>query len=318
MAEVLAGAPPRAMRGTAPQRFSRAAWSVLGYNILVVLWGAYVRATGSGDGCGNNWPLCQGVVVPRAPAAQTIIEFTHRASVLVAFAAVTALAIWAYRIFPRGHRSRLFSLLSLAFFFVEALLGAGLVLFRYVAHNVSAGRAVYLSAHLVNTQILLAMLVLAAWFGTAAPPREYRRPPKSIRAALPVALIVAITGAIAALGDTLFPASSLISGIRQDFAGTAGALLRLRAVHPLIAVAGGAFLLAVAIVAQRSGGPAAARWGFIVTVLVIAQLAAGLLNLVLLAPVWMQIFHLLLADLLWVALVVTGLEMSFHTAPQPV
>jgi heme A synthase len=317
MAEVMAGAPPRAMRGTAPQQFSRAAWGVLGYNILVVLWGAYVRATGSGDGCGNNWPLCRGVVVPRAPESQTMIEFTHRASVLVAFAAVVGLAIWAYRIFPRGHRSRLFSLLSLAFFFIEALLGAGLVLFRYVAHNVSAGRAVYLSAHLVNTQVLLAMLVLAAWFGTDALPREWRRPPKSMRAAIPVALVVAITGAIAALGDTLFPASSLVSGMRQDFAGTAGALLRLRAVHPLVAIAGGAFLFAVAIKAQRSGKPGVARWGFILAVLVIAQLCAGLLNLVLLAPIGMQIFHLLLADLLWVALVVTGLEMSFQTISGP-
>jgi heme A synthase len=314
MAEVLAGAAPRESPGIAEQRFSRTAWGVLAYNILVVLWGAYVRATGSGDGCGNHWPLCQGVVVPRAPQAQTVIEFTHRASVLLAFAAVAGLAIWAFRAFPRGHRSRFFSVLSLAFFFVEALLGAGLVLFRYVAHNASAGRAVYLSAHLVNTQVLLATLALAAWFGGVRW-REWRRPPVSILAALAVALVVAVSGAIAALGDTLFPASSLTAGMRQEFAGSAGALLRLRAVHPVLAVAGGAFLLLAAVSARRSGRPASMRWGTIVGLLVIAQLAAGVLNLLLLAPVWMQIFHLLLADLLWVALVITALEMGQPRLP---
>lgn len=298
------------MRGTAERRFSRAAWGVLAYNILVVLWGAYVRATGSGDGCGNNWPLCRGVMVPHAPEAQTIIEFTHRISVLLAMGAVLGLAVWAFRVFPRGHRARFFSVLSLAFFFVEALLGAGLVLFRYVAHNASAGRAAYLSAHLVNTQVLLAMLILAAWFGGSAERRAWRRPGKAILAALPVALLVAVSGAIAALGDTLFPASSLASGMQQELAGTASALLRLRALHPVLAVGGGAFLLIAAVSARRSGLPAAVHWSTIVALLVVVQLVAGALNLLLLAPVWMQICHLLLADLLWVALVITVLEMG--------
>jgi len=311
MAEALAGAPPREMRGTADGRFRRAAWGVLAYNILVVLWGAYVRATGSGDGCGNNWPLCQGVVVPRAPQAQTVIEFTHRASVLVAMIAVAGLVIWAFRAFPRGHRSRFFAVLSLAFFFVEALLGAGLVLFRYVAHNASSGRAVYLSAHLVNTQVLLAMLALAAWFGGDAATRPWRRPAGAIMAALPIALAVAVSGALAALGDTLFPASSLASGMKQEFAGTAVALLRLRAMHPVVAVTGGVFLLFTAVTARRAG---AVRWSTMVTILVLAQLAAGLVNWLLLAPVWMQLFHLLLADLLWIALVVTALETGREQA----
>jgi cytochrome c oxidase assembly protein subunit 15 len=311
MAEVLAGAPPGQMHRMAYRLFSRAAWGVLAYNILVVLWGAYVRATGSGDGCGNNWPLCKGTVVPRAPQAQTIIEFTHRASVLLAFVAVVALAIWAFRLFPRGHRARFFSALSLLFFFVEALLGAGLVLLRYVAQNASAGRAVYLSAHLVNTQVLLALLALTAWFGGDAKTRQWLRPARSIVAALPVALVVAVSGAIAALGDTLFPASSIASGMRQEFAGTAGALLRLRAVHPAVAVIGALFLLGAAVTALRSERPAAVRTGMAVAFLVFLQLLAGVLNIVLLAPVWMQILHLLLADLLWIALVVTTLEMGY-------
>ncbi len=48
--------------------FSRYAWGVLLWNVLVALWGAYVRATGSGAGCGSHWPTCNGEILPRAPA----------------------------------------------------------------------------------------------------------------------------------------------------------------------------------------------------------------------------------------------------------
>ncbi|HTT60827.1 MAG TPA: COX15/CtaA family protein [Bryobacteraceae bacterium] len=290
------------------RRFSRIAWGVLAYNMLVVLWGAFVRATGSGAGCGDRWPLCNGVIVPRAPRVETIIEFTHRATSGLALVSVAALCLWAFRLFPRGHRARTFAALSVVFLFAEALLGAGLVLFRYVQHNASAGRAAYLSAHLVNTQILLAVLALTAWFGSDAVSRAWRGAPKLIVAALPVELVVAVSGAIAALGDTLFPAASLASGMRQDFSQTASALLRLRAMHPVFAVAGAGVLLAAAATAMRPPHVRSVRLGRIVMALVFVQLAAGAVNIVLLAPVWMQILHLLLADLVWVALVVMTLE----------
>jgi cytochrome c oxidase assembly protein subunit 15 len=307
--------PPAACR-----RFSRVTWGVLAYNMLVVLWGAFVRATGSGAGCGDRWPLCNGVVVPRAPRIETVIEFTHRATSLLALIGVVALCLWAFRLFPRGHRARACAALSVVFLFAEALLGAGLVLFQYVEHNASAGRAAYLSAHLVNTQILLAMLTLTAWLGTEPGARPVSRPwrgaPRLVVAALPAAIVVAVSGALAALGDTLFPAASVASGMRQEFSQTSGALLRLRVVHPVVAVVGGAILLAAAAAALRSGRTAAVRVGRILVALVFLQLAAGALNIVLLAPVWMQILHLLLADLLWVALVVMTLETS-GAGPRP-
>jgi len=292
------------------RRFSQAAWGVLAYNLLVVLWGAFVRATGSGAGCGDRWPLCNGVMVPRAPRIETIIEFTHRATSGLALVGVAALCLWAFRLFPRGHRARTFAALSVLFLLAEALLGAGLVLFQYVEHNASAGRAAYLSAHLVNTLILLAMLTLTAWFGSDPVSRPWPRPPKLAMAALPVAIVVAVSGAIAALGDTLYPAASVASGIRQEFSRTASELLRLRALHPVLAVVGAAILLAAAVTARRSGPKPAARMGGIVAALVFLQLAAGGVNIVLLAPVWMQILHLLLADLVLVALVVMTLEIG--------
>ena len=309
MAHALAGPVAESPPQTACRRFSRAAWGVLAYNILVVLWGAFVRATGSGAGCGDHWPLCNGTLVPRAPHVETLIEFTHRVTSGMALAGVAGLTIWAFTLFPRGHHARRFAALSMLFLVTEALLGAGLVLLRYVAHNASAGRAAYLSAHLVNTQILLAMLATTAWFG-ADPFRKWRAAPKMVVAALPVALLVAVSGAIAALGDTLYPAVSLASGMRQEFSSAASALERLRVLHPAVAVVAGIFLLAAAIPATRTAQPAAARAGWLAAALVVVQLAAGAVNIALLAPVWMQILHLLIADLLWIALVVMTLEIG--------
>jgi len=57
------------------QPFAKAAWGVLAYSILVILWGAYVRISFSGDGCGDHWPLCHGEVIPTAPSVKTLIEF---------------------------------------------------------------------------------------------------------------------------------------------------------------------------------------------------------------------------------------------------
>jgi heme A synthase len=278
--------------------FSRFAWGVLVYILLVVLWGAYVRATGSGAGCGGHWPLCNGEIVPQSPAAATIIEYGHRVSSALALIAVTLLCVWAFRRYPRRHPVRRFAALSIAFLILEALLGMGLVLLDYVAKNASAGRAVYLSAHLVNTQILLAMLVLTAWFSSVpGSATSLRSKPWPLLAALPAIMLVSVTGAIAALGDTLYPAISVAEGFGREMAPTAEGLLRLRPLHPLFALAGGVFVL----FATRRRNTAAR---LTILGLVFVQWIAGAVNIVLLAPVWMQIVHLLLADLLWLTVVI--------------
>lgn len=292
-----------------PRRaFTRYAWGVLGWNFFVVLWGAYVRASGSGAGCGSHWPLCNGEVLPRAPQIATLIEFTHRATSGIALLAVIALAAWAMYRFPRGHRVRRAATLSVIFLIVEALLGAGLVLFEYVARNASIGRAFYLSLHLVNTQLLLAVLALTAWFSRDFAPNPGPRRTLVV-ASLPVVVVISITGAIAALGDTLFPSTSLAAGVRQDFSSTASFLLRLRILHPAFAILGAAFCILVAIRVLRSDPrPIATRLAVIAMVFTLAQLGAGAMNLALLAPIWMQITHLLLADLTWLSLVLLTVE----------
>src|SRR5512138_1330366 len=109
--------------------FARFAWCVLGYHLAVIAWGGLVRATGSGAGCGQHWPTCNGQVVPRSAAAETLVEYTHRATSGVALLLVVVLFAWARRAFPRGHPARRAAAFSMVFILTEALLGAGLVFF---------------------------------------------------------------------------------------------------------------------------------------------------------------------------------------------
>lgn len=294
------------------ERFVRFAWGVLLYNIFVVLWGALVRATHSGAGCGNHWPLCNGEVVPFAPAVETVIELTHRLTSGLALIGVLMLCLWAFRLFGRGHRVRKYAVLSVVFILVEALLGAGLVLLEYVDQNKSVGRAIYLSAHLANTQILLGVLALTAWYARPGAPTTGRWARWTwLFGSLPVLLVVGISGAIAALGDTLFPATSLAEGMRQEMSSTAHFLLRLRVFHPVLAIFSAVYVAFAALKAiQAHISPDATKLAWISWGLVFLQLVAGAVNVLLLAPVWMQIVHLLLADALWVALVLLVVEGS--------
>jgi heme a synthase len=289
--------------------FTRFAWGILGWNILVILWGAYVRASGSGAGCGSHWPLCNGEVVPVAPRIETIIEFTHRMMSGVALVGVVALWLWSRASFVRSSRVRAMALASFGFLITEALLGAGLVLFNYVDKDASAGRALYLSLHLVNTLLLLGALVLTAWYSREGAVIPTGRRSSFVMAALPIAALVSVTGAIAALGDTLFPSATLAQGFHQDFSDTASFLIRLRVFHPAIAILAGAYFIGVAVVVLRSKrGGVAIKLAAGVMALALMQLCAGATNLLLLAPVWMQITHLLLADSLWIGLVLLAVE----------
>ena len=287
-------------------RFRGFAWAVLAWNLLVVLWGAYVRASGSGAGCGDHWPLCNGDVLPRAPQLTTIIEFTHRVSSGIALTLAVVLCVWAWRSFPARHVARRAAGLSLLFLLLEALLGAGLVLFRFVARNESAGRAIYLSAHLVNTQLLLAALAMTAFFGAPRTPQLTERWRGTLLATLGIALAVSITGAVAALGDTLYPAPTLAAGVMEDFSAASSVLLRLRLIHPALAIAGGAWIAIVTF--ARTHQPHTRRLAFAASLLAIVQLCAGAVNVALRAPIALQIGHLLLADLLWICLVLLFLK----------
>jgi heme a synthase len=286
-------------------RLPRLAWLTLGWNVAVILWGAFVRASGSGAGCGAHWPLCNGEVVPRAPAVATLVELTHRLTSGMALLLVLYLAYRVFRARPAGHPGRRAAAFSVVFILTEAAVGAGLVLFRLVADDESVARALFMSVHLMNTFVLLACLTLTAHFTTAdarpalAAPRAW----PFVLAAVAL-LLVGTSGAIAALGDTLYPATSLLGGIRAELSSTASLLVRLRLAHPVLALAGAAAAVYAALPALRSAADTnAKRAAQAVAGLVAVQLVAGLVNVALLAPVWLQLVHLLLADLVWIVFV---------------
>jgi heme A synthase len=289
---------------------SRFAWGLLGYEILVVAWGDYVRATGSGAGCGRHWPMCNGEILPRAPRIETWIELSHRASSGVALAGTLGLLLWATRAYPRGHRVRRGAYLTAFLMVAEALIGAGLVLFELVAHDASMKRALSVSLHLVNTFLLLAATALTAWWasgGAAVRLRGQRAVAWPLGLVLAAMIVVGASGAVTALGDTLFPAPSLAAGFAQDFAIGAHLFIRLRAIHPMLAAAtAAAAVFVTGFVRALRPGRAVQIASRLAGGLAVAQVAAGLLDVLTRAPVWMQLVHLSLADFLWVALVLTG------------
>jgi len=301
-------------------RFAVYAWGVVAANLLVIVWGAYVRASFSGDGCGSHWPLCNGEVIPTAPVIKTLVELTHRLTSGAALILVVGLVWRARRLFPQNHRVRRGAFWSLIFILIEALIGAALVKFELVAGNASIARAFVMSIHLVNTFLLLAVLSLTAWWAMGGQLVRWRGQGKvSLIFALGLAgtLLIAVSGAIAALGDTLFPVSSVAEGIKQDLSPAAHFLIRLRVLHPLVAVGIGLYIVAAASYVNNflRFSPRTKKLTSVLTTLFLLQLGAGVLNFSLHAPVWLQLIHLLLADFFWIALVLTS---ASALAPQRV
>lgn len=282
-----------------PKALARFAWSVVGYNILVILWGAVVRATGSGAGCGDKWPLCNGDFFPHHPRLATVIEFAHRSMTGVATALVVGLVVWTFYATKRGDRARRAVVASMVLLVTEALLGAVLVLGGYVQNNISTGRVVMQSVHFTNTLLLVGSLALTAWW---LGDRQRSGSGQTERLAGPAwlavvaTIVMGATGSLAALADTLFPSPSLRVALTADFAAGSPLLVRMRWMHPAAALVGLCCVLWL-VVRVRS------RLSWIVAVLVGLQFVLGVGDVLLLAPTWMQVLHLLGADLYWVALV---------------
>ena len=236
-------------------RLSRFSWLVLGYNVAVILWGAVVRATGSGAGVRAHWPLCDGAVIPRSPRVETLIELSHRLSSGLALVLVVALAVWAFRARPKGHAARRGAVAAVILILVEAGVGAGLVLFRLVAANAVDG-AGPLHGRPPGQHVPAAGSAHAHGALVDAPSEPPHAQGRGHRLARPRArrrsVLAGASGAVAALGDTLFPARSWAEALSQDLSPTGHVLVRLRLLHPAIALASGLLLLYVAC-APRAG-----------------------------------------------------------------
>jgi len=307
-------ADSQSLPSLALRRFS---WGVLVYFIAVILWGTLVRATGAGAGCGNHWPLCNGTIIQHSASVNTLIEFIHRLTSGVSFFAVVGLAAWTLAGTVRGHLARAAAVASVVFTLIEATLGALLVKLGLTAQSQSPIRPAYLALHLTNTLLLVAALTLTAHLinrrtGYLRGSVRLVAPFGAVTAVIAV-MIVGVTGSLAALGDTLFPASSLGLALAQDFSATSGWLVRWRWMHPTVAFLASIVLIwLLVLAARRTTGWDNRSLSALILLLLAAVYVLGLLDVVLLAPLWVQVAHLLAADTLWAALVVLTARLTLQ------
>lgn len=295
-------------------RFAKFAWFVLAYNVVVILWGVFLRASLSGDGCGEHWLTCGGEVVPSAPQLKTQIEFFHRitsslAGIIVIGLLVSAIIKWSKEKSARNKLLVRMSLASLIFIIIEGVIGGLLVLTGNTAANWTPTRPFWMAAHLINTFVLIAVIALTAWFASGGKPFSLLKTDRKVLFLLLLGVfgifIVGMSGSIAALSSMLFPSSTLSEGIAKDFSATSHYILRLRVFHPILSILTSVYLIFLAGWMKKRAGENfwVTRWSNALSLLILVQILFGALTLLTLAPILMQLGHLFLADAIWIAFV---------------
>jgi cytochrome c oxidase assembly protein subunit 15 len=309
--------PPQTAPRFSRPSFSTVARAVTVATVLVVLMGAIVRITGSGAGCGQHWPSCNGEVAHLPKRLETWIELTHRTTSGLDFIGVLGLAAYGFSLRSR-HPAKLAAFAALALMVIEIAIGARLVLLNLVGSNMSFDRVVVMPAHLVTTSLLIGALSAASYF--SAPSRLRREPQLSklgeqrlqhalawVLGAGLFLLLVSMTGAITALGDTVYPVrgQGALEHLQNDQAVGANLLGKLRVVHPLLALLGVAGLWIAGGRAREAttAGPVQ-RLGLALYAGGALALVVGLTNIWLGAPGYVQVVHLGMACLLWLSIVV--------------
>jgi len=293
--------------------FAKYAWFVLAYNIVVILWGVFLRASKSGDGCGQHWLTCHGEVIPSAPELKTVIEFSHRITTALDGFIVIGLLVWAVLRWKSGKTGTNRHVLKMAIgsfvlVIIEGLLGAGLVLTGNTAENLTAARPFWMAGHLITTLVLLTFLTLTAWFASGGKSFNFKTHPK-VKLFLLLGvfgfLLVGMSGSVAALSSMIFPSETLTEGVAKDFSATSNILLRLRVSHPILSILTGVYLIFLAgwLRKKAENNASVGRWSNVLSILILLQIGFGALTLLTLAPILMQLGHLLLADLVWISFV---------------
>lgn len=294
----------------------RFAWFFVAYLLFVILFGAWVRITHSGAGCGSHWPTCDGQVLPDNPDTAMVIEFSHRLTSGLCGILGLFLVAWVWRRHRTG-KELTAALATLALIIVEALIGAGLVLGELVADDASAARAIVIALHLTNTLMLMSAATLTAWWTGGAPAVQLRsRLASAFALGLALLVLTSMAGAVTALGDTLFPTGpalgpELFAKLSADASPANHFLVRLRAVHPLIAVASALYLFW--LFTRRPS-----TWATVGLLTLTAELVIGVMNIALGAPGWIQLVHLALANVLWISTLLAGISALSQPEIQPV
>ena len=294
------------------------AWSALGYNVLVILWGAFVRISGAGAGCGAHWPLCNGVALPASPTLNTVIEFSHRLTSGISGLLAIGLLVLALLRSPRGHPVRTGAIASLLLVIFEGLVGGVQVLLGLTATSTNPARGFVQGVHLANTFLLLGALLLTAVWASGGPRLRLRGQGRlgwAVGVAVVSMLVLGMAGAVTALGDLLFTPTGMtpLDTVRADFSVSASIIQNLRVIHPVMALGVSAYLIWFAgwvggagqVGAGVSAGAALhpRRWKTVLHALIGLQIVAGVMNVILKAPGWMQITHLLLGCAMWLGVV---------------
>jgi heme a synthase len=255
--------------------------------IFIILWGAWVRLSGSGAGCGKHWPLCNGVVFPLEPSVRTLIEYTHRFTSGVF--GITVFWGWVLSIKSGGSYLKKSFLWSLIFTISEALIGAVLVKKGLVEDNDSLARGVVIALHLANTMGLLYFLTQNIFFSSKHQILKMKPLLKLEIIIITFFILTGATGAIAALGNTLFPETDLLAGVAKDFSSSSHILINLRTFHPFFALILGICVYLYTINFSNLNGRLLNGCLYI-------AIGWGVINWVLLAPSWGALIHLLIAD----------------------
>lgn len=304
-----------------PLWFRRLSLANVIFTVIVILWGAVVRATSSGAGCGDHWPKCDGEIIPTSFTVAKAIEFTHRTMTGLWLIPIAIVFVWAIRNLPRTSIVRKGATVAAAMGIVECLIGAWLVLAKLVGQDTSVMRAAVMALHHFNTTCLLATVTLTAFWAWGGNPIRLRGQ-GAVLGALGVgafAMVATIvSGAITALGDTLFKATDTMAGLARTMDPTAHFLERLRIAHPLISSSATLYLiLGLAFVGSARKSPEVSKLVKWTTSLLVLQIGHGLLNVALKAPVYFQIMHLLIADGIWILFtLLSASALSSKLAPK--
>ncbi len=160
--------------------------------------------------------------------------------------------------------------------------------------------------------LLAALALTASWLSN----RDRRfgvvpRPYQTIAAGpgLVSVMVIGITGSLASLGDTIFPADSLRHAVLEDFSSSSPTVLRLRVLHPIAAVIGSLYVSWLLRVFWRKRARSTCMSLLLITLT--GQIALGAMNVILLAPVWLQMTHLLVAEIFWILLILASADQLF-------
>ena len=273
-------------------------------SILSILAGAFVRATGSGDGCGATWPTCKGKIIPGLSDTSELIEFSHR-SVSGVLLIVTLIIFIKTRKFQKDSLVRTVTNYLTFFVIFEALIGAVIVIFEWVGLNSSLPRIIAVPIHLVNTFGLLgcyAILYKILYENIEEITSMFN---KNFIFISSLFLLSGATGSIAALADVLFPSASFIEGFLADFDRTSEVLTRLRILHPIVSSALSIVLYVYSIRINKKYNIRVKPLQTLIFVAVFLGFLNVLSNIIL--P--LSILHLAIADFLWISYIYVSIDL---------